>query len=438
MLPAARIKIPWKKLSEGIWQLPLLRRVYTLDRYLLKHFLPSLFIATVFFTFVIVIFFLKETIRHAVEKNLELRLILELCWYALAWTLTLTVPMAFLLATIVVVGNLNADSEIIALRAGGVTYPRMLYPFLFVAVLVGVWLFWFANFVVPRYADEMENMRQYILNTDPIAVIEPGKFVQLDKREGYVRKIFIERSRKRQDGSELLQNIQVRKIGQSGNVRQLLELIIAQEGRKVLKKNHNGEWVRALRLSRGYLFTYGADGSFQRVDFSAGTLDLNIQEPEQIKKLKRIDDMRTLTLPQLLAAPAELKAYPEGEKLTRLATLELHKRLALSYSLALFVLVGFPLAIVNRRSGKSGGLGIAVIFIFIYFALFISSETFSVRFRFISPILAAHTPSLLMLVIAFWLAFSRLAEKRWPFQRIATMRRKLRNASVSSRSNSTP
>jgi len=383
-----------------------------LDGYLLKHFIPSLLTASAFFTFIVVIFFLKETIRHAVEKNLEFAVILELCWYALGWTLTLTVPMAFLLSTILTVGGLNSDAEIIALRAGGVTYPRIMRPFVVVAIVSFFLLFWFSNFVVPRFADNMENMRQYILTTDPIAAIQPGQFITLDKREGNVRKIYIERAVK--DGSgrgEILQNIQVRKIGNVGGVRRLTEIIIAQEGRKVLKQTPNGEWVKALRLTRGYLFTYGMDGSFQRVDFSGGMFDLNIQEPEKIKKLKRIEDMGSLTLPQLIGSFETIKSYPKADELARRAQLEIHKRLALSLSVVVFVFMGFPLAIVNRRSGKGMGLGISIVFIFAYFALFLSAETFSVRQQWVSPAVAAHAANFLMALGAGWFSLRRLAEK---------------------------
>lgn len=383
-----------------------------LDGYLLKHFLPSLFVASAFFTFIVLVFFLKETIKHAVEKNLEFGVILELCWYALGWTLTLTVPMAFLLSTILTVGGLNADSEIIALRAGGITYPRIMRPFVAVAFVFFIALFWFSNFVVPRFADNMENMRQYILTTDPIAAIQPGQFITLDKREGNVRKIYIERALKDEAfRGEILQNIQVRKIGNVNGVRRLTEIIIAQEGRKVLKQTPNGEWVKALRLTRGYLFTYGLDGTFQRVDFSGGMFDLNIQEPEKIKKLKRIEDMGSLTLPQLIGSFETIKSYPKADELARRAHLEIHKRIALSLSVVIFVFIGFPLAIVNRRSGKGMGLGISIVFIFAYFALFLSAETFSVRQHWVSPSIAAHAANILMALGAGWFSLTRLAEK---------------------------
>jgi len=386
-------------------------RIYALDVYLLRQFLPSLAVACAFFTFIILVFFLKETIRHAVEKNLDFLVILELCWYALGWTLTLTIPMAFLLSTILTVGSLNADSEIIAMRAGGVTYPRILRPFVLVAVGCCVFLLWFSNFVVPRFADNMENMRQYILTTDPIAAIQPGQFITLDKRENFVRKIYIEKSIKNKNApGETLENIQVRKIGNVGNIRQLTELIIAQRGRKVLKRVPNGEWIKVLRLTQGYLFSTSQDGTFQRVDFSNGMFDLNIQEPEQIKKLKRIEDMASLTLPQLVGSFESIAKYPQGEKLVRKAKLELHKRLALSSSVILFVLIGFPLAVANRRSGKGMGLGVSIIFIFAYFALFLAADTLAVERRTLSPWFAAHVANILLGLGALYFAARRLAE----------------------------
>lgn len=380
-----------------------------LDKYLLKHFLPTLSVATGFFTFIVLVFFLKETIKHAVEKNLDFFVILELCWYALGWTLTLTVPMAFLLSTIMTVGSLNVDSEIIAMRAGGITYPRIMRPFMAVAVVLMFALLWFSNYIVPSFADNMENMRNYILTTDPIASIQPGQFTTLDKRENFVRKIYIERSIKsEQDGSEKLQNIQVRKIGIVNGERQLTEIIVANEGRKVLKKQPQGEWGKALRLTNGYVFSTLTDGTFQRIDFSRGNFDLNIQEPARIKKMKRIDDVRSLNLTELVGSFEKIKGYPNEERISRSVHLEIHKRIALSLAVVVFVLVGFPLAIVNRRSGKGMGLGVSVVFIFVYFGVFLSGDTFAVVKGVIAPWLAAHLANFLMLSGAIYLSVRRL------------------------------
>jgi len=388
-----------------------IKRLPILDRYLLKQFIPSLSVATAFFTFIVLVFFLKETIKHAVEKNLDFFVILELCWYALGWTLTLTIPMAFLLSTILTVGALNSDSEIIAMRAGGVTYPRIMRPFLGVAIVLMLALIWFSNFIVPNFADNMENMRNFILTADPIASIQPGQFTTLDKRENFVRKIYIERSIKNeQDGSEKLQNIQVRKIGIVNNLRQLTEIIIASEGRKVLKKQPQGEWGKALRLTKGYVFSTMTDGTFQRIDFSNGNFDLNIQEPERIKKLKRIEDVRSLTLPELIGSFEKIKDYPNAERLARSAQLEIHKRIALSLAVIVFVLVGFPLAVVNRRSGKGMGLGVSVIFIFVYFAVFLSADTFAIDKKLIPTWLAAHQANFIMGCGAIYLSVRRLAQ----------------------------
>lgn len=279
------------------------------------------------------------------------------------------------------------------------------------AILLAGFLIWFSNFVVPAFADNMENMRNFILTTDPIAAIQPGQFITLDKRENFVRKIYIEKSwRNPQTKGELLENIQVRKISTVGEIKQLSEIVIAQEGRKVLKQTPQGEWVKALRLTKGYVFSTGADGTFQRVDFSNGMFDLNIQESEKIKKLKRIEDMGSLTLPQLIGSFESIKQYPQAEKLTRKAELEIHKRFALALSVIVFVLVGFPLAVVNRRSGKGMGLGISVIFIFVYFGLFLSAETFSVEKRVFAPWFAAYAADILMLVGALYFSLTRLAE----------------------------
>ena len=382
-----------------------LPRLYTLDIYLLKHFLPTLAVAIGFFTFIVLVFFLKETIKHAVEKNLEVGVILQLCWYALGWTLTLTVPMAVLLSTILTVGNLNSDSEIIAMRAGGITYFRIMRPFLGIVILLAIFLSWFSNNIVPTFFDNMENMRVYILSTDPIAIIEPGQFTTLDKKEGMVRKIYIETVEKNPTTSvETLKNIQVRKI----MGRQLAELIIAKQGKKVLKQTSNGDWVKALRLSEGYVFVSDASGTFQRFDFSTGTFDINIQEPEKIKRLKKIQDFNSMTLGQILDSTDLILKEKDPAMLFRKASLEIHKRFALAFSAIAFMLVGFPVAVVNRRSGKGMGLGISVLFIFAYFTIFLSIDSLSGEANIIPAAVAGWLANVLILAFAAYFSVKRL------------------------------
>ena len=85
--------------------------------------------------------------------------------------------------------------------------------------------------------------------------------------------------------------------------------------------------------------------------------------------------------------------------------MEVHKRAALPFAVISLTFLGFPLAIVNRRSGKGQGFGMAIIFIFMYFGLFLSSDTLAVEKAFLSEPLAAWLGNIV--VILFALSFSQ-------------------------------
>lgn len=385
-----------------------------LSTHLFKTFLGPFVSGFIFLTFIILIFYLKDVIKSAVEKNMPIDIVISLFTFALGWTITLTIPMSALMATIMSVGSLNTDSEIIAMRAGGITYPRIFRPFFIVGIVLTIFMLWFQADINAYCMKQMRVMMERIFDYDPIAVIEPGQFTTLDKSGDIERHIFIDNviSGKNKRPDRLI-NVQIRSIIHTPKMYRLQQLIVAREGEKILKVHRDGKKMKAIRLFKGYLFNMNnEDKSLQRVDFMNGFLDIHIRDLDH--KQKKIE----ISMPQALSwneLNAEITHHStlhsqEAERKYIELRVERQKRIALPFASLAFIILGFPIAIVNRRSGKGMGFGISMIFIFIYYVLFLSADSLSVQTGILSPWTAAWLANIVSVLIGLFAFYRRTVD----------------------------
>jgi len=107
-----------------------------LDRYVWKELGPPLAIGVGVFTFFLFIDRIYQLTNLVITKNVPFHLVFSLLVFMLPPFLTLTLPMALLVAVLLVGGRLAGDLEVTALRAAGVSPLRLFRPFVVAAVLV--------------------------------------------------------------------------------------------------------------------------------------------------------------------------------------------------------------------------------------------------------------------------------------------------------------
>jgi len=351
-----------------------------ITRYIIRSFTFPFIVGTFFFTSIMLIFYLKEVIKSAIEKGIPVSIILELLAYSTSWTLSLTIPMAGLMAIVMAINNLNSDSEIIAMRAGGVSFFRIFKPILIIGVFISAFLLYFNHQVIPNSLKKMLNTKRVIALHDPVAVLDEGRFTRLDKAKGMIRYIYVEKIDKvdKENNPGKLHNLQIRTTEIMRGVFTTTELIVAREAKRIQKKNADGQWQKALRLYKGYIFTRDPNtNDFQRISFNNGTLDLNLFKTSKRKRNITVSNsqaMSTEDINNALKSQIHKTSKRAKDRVSELKH-EKYKRIAVSFSFILFMFLGFPLGIVNKRSGKGVGFGISIIFIFIYYFLYFSAAS---------------------------------------------------------------
>jgi len=104
--------------------------------YLLKELVLLFFLSLAVFTFILVMSRLGKMADLVINRGVDFKDIVLLIAYSCPPFLTFTLPMAFLLSTVVVLGRLSSENEILALKASGVNLMYLFVPISMLGVAV--------------------------------------------------------------------------------------------------------------------------------------------------------------------------------------------------------------------------------------------------------------------------------------------------------------
>ena len=202
-----------------------MKRLY---RYMIASF-SGPFVMTFFIAMIVLILnFVWKWVDELVGKGLGWEIITELLFYVSVRLIPMALILAVLLASIMAFGKLGEHSELSALKASGISLTRIMYPVIWLVVMMTIGAFFFSNYVVPR-----TNLKFYTLLLDirhqrPEFDIREGQFY--NGIEGYSLKIG-DRSR---DGRMLYDLMVYDHTARSGNTA----VTIADSGRMVITQNN--------------------------------------------------------------------------------------------------------------------------------------------------------------------------------------------------------
>lgn len=166
-----------------------------LDKLILRSFIGP-FVATFFITmFVLVMQFFWKYIDDLVGKGLDAGSILRLTGYVTVSTMTLALPLAVLISSIMTFGNLGETYELVAIKSAGIPLLRFMQPLIITTMFLVITSFVLANYVIPVTNLKFFTMLWDIRVAKPAFDIKEGIFY--DKLERYAIKV----GRKDKDGN---------------------------------------------------------------------------------------------------------------------------------------------------------------------------------------------------------------------------------------------
>ena len=167
-----------------------------LDRYIMKKFLSTFFIALLVIIGIVIIFDVAEKIDNFVENDIPLKVIIF--DYYVNWVpyfINMFSPLFVFITVILFTSKMAANSEIIAILSGGVSFHRMMVPYVVSATFIALLSLGLNLFVIPRsnatrvdfetkYVDTHYNFTKYSRNNVHYQ-IAPGQFVFVQSFSAY-------------------------------------------------------------------------------------------------------------------------------------------------------------------------------------------------------------------------------------------------------------
>ena len=327
-----------------------------LDKYVLKELLyPFIFGVASFSSIFIASSLLFKIVQYITTYGAPIPTVARLFLYSLPEIVNYTFPMAVLLATLMAFGKLSGNSEIVAMKSGGVSYYRIVAPVIVVGFVVSIFSVIWAEKVVPP----SKHIAKQILAVDIRGNVKPKTqdHVVVKTLSGDTQRITYARSFDESTG--IMSKVTIEEF-------QKEKLIRVQTAKKATWKDDS--WV----LEDGNVFTVDEkEGVTSKAAFTKQVIPLNITPREINWEQKSINEM---TL-------GELRAYVKVLERQKLPT---------------------PLGTQRQRSGSSIGMGISVIVIFMYYGI-MAFATGLGKGGVIPPLLAAMLPNIICFVAGIFM-----------------------------------
>jgi lipopolysaccharide export system permease protein len=356
-----------------------------LSRYIFKELFWPFLLALLVFSSVALMTKIIDLMDMVVNKGIAPGQVLMLVVYLLPSLLIYTVPMSVVLAVLIALGRLSADSEIIALKASGVNLYQMMPPFI-VLCLVG--------FVITALCSvSLESMgrstfRRHAANFSAqhiSAGLTGGVFN--DAIKGMI--IYVQ---------EFDQNtLQVKNIMISDRRNPSQPVVIVAEHGIILSDQSN---LRLLfKLYNGSIHRSNTKQNYEYAVFKTYQMRLPLPGADKDNKPTK---HRELSLQKLFTQMYTLKAQDLDYNRE---IIEINKRFALPFSCLIFGLLGMSLGVYLRRGGRASGFMLSLIIVVVYFLLMSLGEEFC-KGGSVSPAIGMWLPNGAMGSLAAYLFYN--------------------------------
>ena len=155
-----------------------------IDRFILKSFIGPFFAILLIVLFILMMQSLWLYIDELVGKGLSLRVVAEFLMWGSFLILPLALPLATLLSSMMVMGQMSEHNELTALKAAGVSVTRVMTPIIIASVLITIGAFFSSNNLVPYSYNKIYTLHDDILKTKEEIKIPAGTFY--DGIDGFV------------------------------------------------------------------------------------------------------------------------------------------------------------------------------------------------------------------------------------------------------------
>jgi len=354
-------------------------RIRKIDLYVFKEVLTPFLGGVFFFSFVFLLFQMLRLAEELIVNNAPFGLVMKLLWSLIVNFLPLGMPVAFLVGVLMAFSRLSGDSEIVAMKSGGMSLRRVSVPVFALSLGVSVLSLLLNLNWAPWSEVNSRNVLLKIGNRKFASSINEGTFTsgffnlllyteKSNNRAGKMEKVFLYDDRDPEHPMAV-----AAKTG---------ELIRVQSGEDDL-----GGLV--LQLEDGSLHqTDASDSEYQKMDF--GTYQVFFGIPDKTGQFAF--KPRMYRMQELLEQLSLKDNTPERRR--ELDT-EFWRRIAVALTPVLFVLLGIGFGVSRTRGARAGVMLVAFTTMALYWQIQVTSIAMGERGQ-LPAWLAVEIPNILV------------------------------------------
>lgn len=323
-------------------------RITVLDRYMLGELAGPFLFGLSAFTLIFAATQIIAIGRIVSETHAPLWAAIEVFLWQLPGIFVLAIPMALLLGTLLAIQRLSGESEITAMKAGGITFMRIAAPMLIAGFVMSFVTLFLQEDAVPFAREEANIIQNTIINQT--SAFASSLNVSAPLPGGGSQMTF---ARSCAQNCEALLGVTLVQYDRSGNPTRIIfadRAVFAAQ-----------QWT----LDNARVYQFAASGEVTTQSTPTMQVQLGENPTEMVKRAvnNNPDDMNRAEIAQIIRtgqlSASERKKY----------TMVYQQKLAMPFACFVFTLLAIPYGIRSIRGGGGTGLGfgLAVLIVFIYY-----------------------------------------------------------------------
>jgi len=350
-----------------------------LDVYIVKKFITTFFVALLLIIGIVIIFDISEKIDDFVSKEAPLKaIIFDYYVNFVPYFMNMFSPLFVFITVIFFTSKMAADTEIVAILSCGISFHRMMVPYIFSATLIAIFSLCLNLFVIPEAnKTRLEFENQYIkqrfkgVGRNVHYQIAPGEYVFAESFSSWNNTAY-------RFTLERIEN------------DRLMSKISAESA---VYDTTKGAWT----LKKYFIREYNED----LTDKIRSGRQIDTIIPLSVKDFYLTENtVETLTYDELNELIDTQKM--RGDANVKFALIEKNTRFALPFSAFILTIMGVALSSKKRRGGIGWNIGIGIALAFTYI-LFLRFSQMFVHTGTLPPAIALWLPNVVFAVIAAFL-----------------------------------
>lgn len=350
-----------------------------LDIFILKKFLGTYFFATLLILAVVAMFDITEKLDAFLNAPLK-ETIFDYFMSFLPYFANQLAPLFTFIAVIFFTTKLAGNSEIIAILSSGVSFNRLMRPYMLGAAVIAALIFSLSNYIIPpTNVKRIAYTNKYVKNKK----VNTGLDIQLMSRPGEV--VYIGRF---ENSTKTGYRFSIDKFRDKELVSRMTAQTVSYDSTRTY------HWIARNYTIRDF------DGMRERIRTGSSIDTIIPIEPSDF--LISVNDQETMTTPQLTAFIN--KQRQRGVANIKAFEIERERRYAVAAAAFILTLIGASLSMKKVKGGMGINIGIGLLLSFSYILFSTVTSQFATS-GLTSPWLAMWIPNFVYLAIGLVLYY---------------------------------